>query len=145
MENYLTAGHKSPNLFFKNWRATGRPLSKRVKMKIVFTSILIQLIDAFTYGLYSQDSDCIVMREEIRMEMTVSQWAFMGFFKLSRYESIIHFLKISVQLGVNNLLSIIGNGFSSSSTFGAHEINIIGYIIIYSAYVVRTKLMINIP
>ena len=42
-------------------------------MKIAFASVLIQLIDAYTYGLYSQDSDCIVMREEIRMEMTVSQ------------------------------------------------------------------------
>ena len=40
-------------------------------MKIAFASFLIQIIDAYTYGLYSQEPDCIVMREEIRMEMTV--------------------------------------------------------------------------
>ena len=74
MENYLSAGHKSPNLFFKNWKATGRPLPKRVKMKIALASFLIQQfqpIDAYTYGFYSQEPDCIVMREEIRMEMAV--------------------------------------------------------------------------
>ena len=43
-------------------------------MKIALASFLIQQfqpIDAYTYGLYSQEPDCIVMREEIRMEMTV--------------------------------------------------------------------------
>ena len=40
-------------------------------MKIALASFLIQLIDAYTYGLYSQEPDCIVTREEIRMEMTV--------------------------------------------------------------------------